>query len=171
METANIRYTGSCARQQQVKFIAVVPWIRPTLEYDNILYSGAATTHLCCLDALQSQIEWTRVCVYFCANLLRLSLKIYWYSCIVHLLFNPFLIVERPAAIMGLVCHLLAGEGCRNLLNYCTQFCGNQTHRRSHRLHSWDPAGHLRLIDSCNFKTLDRLKHTQLAGNSSCYLE
>ena len=31
-------------------------WIRPTLEYGNILYSGAATTHLCHLDALQSQI-------------------------------------------------------------------------------------------------------------------
>ena len=34
-------------------------WIRPTLEYGNILYSGAATTHLRCLDALQSRIERT----------------------------------------------------------------------------------------------------------------
>ena len=43
------------------------------------------------------------------------------------------------------------------------QFCGNQTHRRSHRLHSWDPAGYLRLIDSCNFKILDILKRSWLA--------
>ena len=27
-------------------------WIRPTLEYGNILYSGAATIHLRCLNAL-----------------------------------------------------------------------------------------------------------------------
>ena len=39
-----------------------------------------------------------------------------------------------------------------NMLNYCLQFCGNQT-----------PAGHLRFIDSCNFKTMDRLKHSWLA--------
>ena len=32
-------------------------WIRPTLVYGNILYSGAATTHLHHLDALQSRIE------------------------------------------------------------------------------------------------------------------
>ena len=64
---------------------------------------------------------------------------------------------------MGLVCRLLAREGHGNLLNYCPQFCDNQTHCRSHRLHSWDPARHLRLIDSCNFKTLDRLKRSWLA--------
>ena len=29
-------------------------WIRPTLEYGSILYSGAADTHLCRLDDLQS---------------------------------------------------------------------------------------------------------------------
>ena len=32
-------------------------WIRPTLEYGSILYSGAANTHLHCLDDLQSRIE------------------------------------------------------------------------------------------------------------------
>ena len=32
-------------------------WIRPTLEYGNILYSGAASTHLRRLDDLQSRIE------------------------------------------------------------------------------------------------------------------
>ena len=39
-------------------------WIRPILEYGNILYSGAATTHLCYLDNLQSQIEQTCFCVF-----------------------------------------------------------------------------------------------------------
>ena len=29
-------------------------WIRPILEYVSILYSGAAATHLNCLDYLQS---------------------------------------------------------------------------------------------------------------------
>ena len=47
-------------------------------------------------------------------------------------------------AIMGLVCHLLAGEG--NLQTYCPQFCGNQTLCRSHRLYSWDPAEHYVLL-------------------------
>ena len=32
-------------------------WIHPTLEYGNILYSGAATTHLCHFNDLQSRIE------------------------------------------------------------------------------------------------------------------
>ena len=31
-------------------------WIRPTLQYGNILCSGAASTHLRCLDDLQSRI-------------------------------------------------------------------------------------------------------------------
>ena len=64
---------------------------------------------------------------------------------------------------MGLVCRLLAGEGRGNLLTYCPQFCGNQTHRWSHRLHSWYPAGHLHFINPCDFKTLDRFKHSWLA--------
>ena len=63
---------------------------------------------------------------------------------------------------MGLVCFLLAGEGHGNLLTYCPQFCGNHTHRWSHRLHSWDPVGHLRFINPCNFKTQDRLKRSWL---------
>ena len=32
-------------------------WIRPALEYGNILYAGGAFTHLQLLDHLQSQIE------------------------------------------------------------------------------------------------------------------
>jgi len=64
---------------------------------------------------------------------------------------------------MGLVCRLLAGEGQGNLYTYCPQLCGTPTHRRSHRLHSWDPAEHLRFVNLCNFKTLDRFKHSWLA--------
>ena len=64
---------------------------------------------------------------------------------------------------MRLVCCLLAREGRGNLLTYCPQFCGNQTHRWSHCCHSWDPAGHLRFINPCNFSTLDRLKQSWLA--------
>ena len=48
---------------------------------------------------------------------------------------------RRNAAIMGLICRLLAGEGRGNLQICCPQFCNvNQLPRRSHRLHSWDPA-------------------------------
>ena len=39
-------------------------WIRPTLEYGSILYSGAANTQLRCLDDLQSRIEWSRSFVF-----------------------------------------------------------------------------------------------------------
>ena len=114
-------------------------WIRPTLEYGNILYSGAASTYLRRLDDLQSRIEW---------------------SC--SFVFQP-LSHRRNAAIMGLVCRLLAGEGRGNLQTYCPQFCGNQTLRRSHRLHSWDPAEHLHFVNPCNFRTLDRFKRSWLA--------
>ena len=96
----------------------------------NIFILGLLVyTHLRRLDALQSRIEQT--CSFT---------------------FQP-LSHRRGATIVGLVCHLLAGESHGNLLNYCPQFCGNQTHHRSHRFHSWDPAEHLRLVDSCNFKT------------------
>ena len=77
------------------------------------------------------------------------------------LLFNPSFCWH--AAIMGLVCRLLAGKGWANLPIYCPQLCGNPTHRRFHWLHSWDPAEHLRLVNPCNFKTLDRFKCSWLA--------
>ena len=64
---------------------------------------------------------------------------------------------------MQLVCYLLAGEGHGNLQTYCPQFCDNQIHCRSHYLHSWDPAEHLRFVNPCNFRTLDRFKHSWLA--------
>ena len=62
-------------------------WIRPTLEYGNILYSGAALSHLQRLDNLQAQIEHT------CCST-----------------FQP-LLHRHNAAIIGFVCRLLAGEG------------------------------------------------------------
>ena len=84
-------------------------WIRPILEYGSILYSRAAATHLNRLDYLQSRIEQT--CSF---------------------VFQP-LLSRRKAAIVGLVCHLLNGEGRGNLQTYCPQFCDvNQLPRRSH---------------------------------------
>jgi len=114
-------------------------WIRPILEYGNILYSGAANNHLCRLDNLQSRIE--RTC---------------------SVAFQP-LGQRRHAAIMCLVCRLLAGEGRGNLSTYCPQLCGTPILRRSHQLHSYDPAEHLHLVNLCNFKTLDRFKRSWLA--------
>ena len=71
---------------------------------------------------------------------------------------------RREVTVAGLVYCLLAGEGHGNLLVYCSQFCGNQTHCWSHRLHSWYPAGRLRFINPCDFKTLDRFKCSWLAA-------
>ena len=49
--------------------------------------------------------------------------------------------------MVGLVCRLLAGDGCGNLQTYCPQFCDiNQLPCRSHGLHFWDPAEHLVLL-------------------------
>ena len=60
------------------------------------------------------------------------------------LFFSHFLISHWNTAIVGLVCHLLAGEGHGTVLTYCPQFFDiNQLPCRSHRFHSWDPAEHL----------------------------
>ena len=75
--------------------------------------------------------------------------------------FQPFY-HHQNATIMGLVCCVLAGEGRGNLQTYCPQFCGNQTLCRYPYLYSWDPAEHLRFINPCNFRTLDRFKCTCL---------
>ena len=40
-------------------------------------------------------------------------------------------------------CCLLVGEGCGILQTYCPQFCGNQSHCRSHHLYCWNPTEHL----------------------------
>ena len=66
---------------------------------------------------------------------------------------------------MGLLCRLLAGEGHGNLQICCPQFCNeNQLPCRSHRLHSWDPAEHLRFVNPCNFKTLDKFRRSWLVS-------
>ena len=114
-------------------------WIHPILEYGNILYLGAANAHLCRLDNLQSCIE--RTC---------------------SVTFQP-LLQRRHAAIMGLACRLLAGEGQGNLSTYCPQLCGTPLLRTSCRLHSCDPAEHLLFVNCCNFKTLDKFKCSLLA--------
>ena len=63
---------------------------------------------------------------------------------------------------MGLVCRLLAGEGRGNLQTYYSQFYDiNQLPRRSHRLHSWDPAEHLRFV---NPAILDRFSRSWLTS-------
>ena len=69
----------------------------------------------------------------------------------------------QNTAIMGLVCHLLAGEGLGNLQTYYPQFCGNQTFHRSHRPFSWDPAEHLHFVNPCNFRALDKFKRGWLS--------
>ena len=107
--------------------------------YGSILYSGAANIHLRRLVNLQSHIE--RSCSFVFQSLSH----------------------RRNAAIMGLVCRLLAGEGRGKLQTYCPQFYGNQTLCRSHCLYSWDPAEHLRFVNPCNFRTLDRFKCSWLA--------
>ena len=107
-----------------------------------MLYLGAVNSDLCRLDNLQSCIEWT------CS-----------------ITFQP-LFQCRRAAIMGLVCCLLAGEGRQNLPTY---LCGTSIHRRSHRLYPWDLAELLRFVNPCNFKTLDRFKWSWLATDTDIW--
>ena len=67
---------------------------------------------------------------------------------------------HQNATIMGLVCCVLAGDGHGNLQTYCVPVCDNQTLCRSLYLYTWDPAEHLRFINPCNFRILDRLSAT-----------
>ena len=69
-------------------------WIHPTLEYGNILYFGAALSHLQHLDNLQVQIE--RTCCLTCQLLLHC----------------------RNVAIIEFVCCLLAAP-CREGMGTC----------------------------------------------------
>ena len=62
-------------------------WICPTLEYGNILYCGAALSHLQHLDNLQTRIECT------CCSTFQ------------------YLLHRHDAAIIGFVYRHLAGEG------------------------------------------------------------
>ena len=101
------------------------------------MYSGVALGHLQRLNNLQTQIERT-CCLTF-----------------------PPLLHRRNAAIIGLVCRLLAGEGRGNLHYFCPLFRGtDDTCHRSSHLHAWDPADHLRFIDPCNFRTLNRFRRS-----------
>ena len=66
---------------------------------------------------------------------------------------------------MGLVCHLLAGEGRGNLQTSCPRFRGvNPICCRSYRLHTWDPAEHLCFVNPCNFKTLAKFQCSWLVS-------
>ena len=101
-----------------------------SLEYGKTLHSGVVLS----LDNLQTWIEHTR------------------YSTFQSLLHS------RNAAIIGLVCHLLAWEGLENLQKFCPLFWNtdeNCRHWSSH-LHDCHPAEHLHFVDQFNFWTLDR---------------
>ena len=77
----------------------------PILEYGNVLLTGAAFSHLQRLDQLQIRIQKT-----CCSTFQSLS-----YCC--------------SAAVVGLVCCLLDGEGRVNLQDYCPQFSHNNSRR------------------------------------------
>ena len=88
------------------------------------------------------------------------TLTIETYLCV----FQP-LLHHRNAAIVGLVCRLLTGEGHETLWSYCPQFCGVvEICRRSYRLYTWDPGEHLRFVNPCNFKTSAKFQRSWLAS-------
>ena len=61
-----------------------------------------------------------------------------------------------------ITCRLLAGEGRGNLQSFCPEF--KISLRSSQRLHGFDPASHLRFQSPCNFRTLDRFRHSWQAA-------
>ena len=73
-------------------------WIRPVLEYGSILYSGAALSYLNGLDRLKAYVE----------NMCGLAFS--------------SLTTHYNASILGLTCHLLAGEGRGSLQSFCPKF-------------------------------------------------
>ena len=110
-------------------------WIHPVLEYDSILYSGTALTHLKHLDCFQTHVE----------NMCGITF--------------PSLTKHHNASIFGLTCRLLAGEGRGNLQSFCPEFRSSLL-RTFYRLHSFDPARHLCLHNPFDFGTLDRFHHS-----------
>ena len=100
------------------------------MEYGCVWYSGAAPTYLHRFDTLQTRTEHMSSFTF------------------------PSLYNRRSAAILGLVCWLLAGEGRSNLSTFCPKFVTIIT-RRSQRLHNYDPVNHLRFKNPCDFRTLD----------------
>ena len=67
------------------------------------------------------------------------------------------------SSILGFTCRLLDGEGRGNLQSFCPTFKKSPT-RLSNRLHSFDPASHLRFMNICNFRTLDCFRHSWRAA-------
>jgi len=114
-------------------------WIRPMLEYGCVLYSGAALSHINRLNSFQSRIE----------NMCDISF--------------PSLTDRRNASILGFTCRLLDGEGRGNLQTFCPTFKKSPI-RLSKRLHSFDPASHLRFTNICDFRTLDRFRRSWQAA-------
>ena len=66
----------------------------------------------------------------------------------------------------GIGLSFVSWRGSWNLQIYCPQFCGNQIVCWSHCLYSRDAAEHL-----CNFRILDRLKHSWLATAADIWNE
>ena len=106
-------------------------FVRSCLEYGHLLYFGAARGYLKRLDALQCRA-----------------------ASICHSTF-PSLESRRCAAVIGLLCRLLDGEGRGDLQSFVPRFV-TSAHRRSSRLNNLsDPAQALRLQNPIIFRTLD----------------
>ena len=103
-----------------------------------VVYSGAALTHLNRLDQFQARVE--NVCGFTFQSLTD----------------------RRNTSILGLTCHLLAGEGRGNLQTFCPQF--KTPLRSSQWLRGFDPASHLRFQNPCTFHTLDRFRRSWQAA-------
>ena len=107
-------------------------FILPCLEYDHLLYYGAANTHLSHLGSLQQH-----------------AASIYYTT-------FPLLSSHRQVAAISLICRLLAGEGRGNLQTFCPHFATCTT-RRSSRLSVFDDsAKDYRITITGNFWSLDR---------------
>ena len=103
-------------------------WIRPTLEYGNILYYGAAPSHVRRLDNLQTRIEHT------CCSTFESLLHCH------------------HAAIIGFVCCLLARERrAQCFAEVLTSVAGLAVFIPG-------TLQTMHFIDPCNFRTLDRCR-------------
>ena len=103
-------------------------WIRPTLEYGNILYYGAAPSHVRRLDNLQTRIEHT------CCSTFESLLHCH------------------HAAIIGSVCCLLARERrAQCFAEVLTSVAGLAVFIPG-------TLQTMHFIDPCNFRTLDRCR-------------
>ena len=103
-------------------------WIRPTLEYGNILYSGAVPSHVRRLENLQTRIE--RTCCSTFESLLHC----------------------HHAAIIGFVCCLLVRERPAQCFAELLTSVAGLAVFISGTLQA------MHCIDPCNFQTLDRCR-------------